>query len=174
MNYLKQNHLSLLIILFLAVQGFFGGGLSLGAGVPDSTTITNPWTFEQAVTFSGAFATQAANFTVGTNGDSATRINHGFCNIYADTSIAASSTEVVDCGAGSNGATALTGITAGDVCFINFATTTPNTAQGLHVSGVSASSTSGFITLDVSNQTGAAFTWTAAASSSLPYLCIAS
>ena len=63
-DYLKQNHLSLLIILFLAVQGFFGGGLSLGAGVPDATTITNPFIFEQTVAVQEGFTQGGGLLTV--------------------------------------------------------------------------------------------------------------
>lgn len=49
MNYLKQNHLSILIIVFLAVSSFLGGAQKFGA--LDRTTIGNPWTFNGAVIF---------------------------------------------------------------------------------------------------------------------------
>ena len=52
MNYIKQNHLSLLIIAFLVVSSFFGSGQTFGA--LDRTTVGNPWTFSGAVTHSGA------------------------------------------------------------------------------------------------------------------------
>ncbi len=48
MDYLKQNHLSILVIVFLAVQAVFGGhSLGVAANV---TTITNPWVFQKSVT----------------------------------------------------------------------------------------------------------------------------
>jgi len=51
-NYLKQNHLSLLIILWLAVSGlFFGSTPNLFGSINrPTTTITNPVTFQQGVT----------------------------------------------------------------------------------------------------------------------------
>ncbi len=61
MNYIKQNHLSLLIILWLVVSGIFFTGTpnivvtpeqiidALGAINRPRTTVTNPWTFEQGV-----------------------------------------------------------------------------------------------------------------------------
>ena len=51
MNYIKQNHLSLLIIAFLVVSSFFGSGQTFGA--LDRTTVGNPWTFSGAVTNTG-------------------------------------------------------------------------------------------------------------------------
>lgn len=73
MNYIKTNHLSLLIIAFLVLSNLFGGsGQSLGA--LDRTTVSNPWTFGGAVTMS---ATTTLSDTV--NFD-----NPGICiNFYA-------------------------------------------------------------------------------------------
>jgi len=51
MDYIKKNHLSLLIIAFLVVSNLFGGLVKFGA--LDRTTVGNPWTFSGAVTMSG-------------------------------------------------------------------------------------------------------------------------
>lgn len=61
-NYLKQNHLSLLIVLFLIGSGFLGQGQSFGNAV-DRTTITNPWTFEENITLSSATLTNTGGAT---------------------------------------------------------------------------------------------------------------
>ena len=61
MNYLKQNHLSILIILFLVISPFFGTevrkevpqGFGVAANV---TTVSNPWEFSGAVTNSSTIS----------------------------------------------------------------------------------------------------------------------
>ena len=58
MNYLKKNHLSLLIILYLVVITFVGGSVNLGAR--DTTNITNPWNFEDPVSFEETVAITGA------------------------------------------------------------------------------------------------------------------
>lgn len=60
MDYLKRNHLSLLIIVYLVVAPMFGGSGMLGA--LDRTTVGNPWTFSGAVTHSSTF-TQTGDAT---------------------------------------------------------------------------------------------------------------
>ena len=124
------------------------------------TTITNPWTF-------------GSTTRMGSSGTDIERFNSGFCNIRSSSNtITASSTATVDCAGGSLGNTALTGVTAGDKVFLMFATTTSTTFGGLKISGVSASSTSGYITAKIYNGTGTTFTWSAAASTSLQYIVI--
>lgn len=60
-NYLKKNHLLLLIAALLAwmVLGF-GSSIAIGATTA-RTTITNPWTFQQAVTFSSTISVSATS-----------------------------------------------------------------------------------------------------------------
>lgn len=96
------------------------------------------------------------------------------CYIRASSqTIAASSTVQVDCQATAGaGTSALNGVQAGDRVFVTMGTTSPTTFLGLQVLGASASSTAGYITLNVLNGTGDTFTWTAAASSSVQYLDI--
>lgn len=61
-DYIKQHHLSLLIVLYLvavAVMGWTPGG-GLGATTA-RTTVTNPWTFSQTV---GVTATTTLSDTI--------------------------------------------------------------------------------------------------------------
>ena len=51
MNYLKTNHLSLLIIAYLVLAPMFAGSGMLGA--LDRTTVENPWTFGGTVNVTG-------------------------------------------------------------------------------------------------------------------------
>ena len=118
----------------------------------------------------GATCNTAYSSCVGT---AITRINAGFCNIHTagDTSISASSTETWDCQAGTGTFSALTGVSNGDVCSVQFASTSPTTFGGLEILGQSASTTQGAIVLKIYNATGAAYTWAQAATSSLNYTC---
>lgn len=125
--------------------------------------IANTLTVSVGQTFTGGAV-------FGAMGDTLNQANFGFCNLKPSiTTIAASSTVAVDCGGSANGSTALNGVIAGSVVQLQFSTTTPTTFEGIGIQGVSASSTSGFITALVYNGTGATFTWTAAATSSLQY-----
>lgn len=86
MDYLKQNHLSILIIAFLVVSYMFGtGGMpgkSLGAF--DRTTVVNPWTFSGAVTNSSTLTqTGDATFGGGDNGIVVTSANTATSSIEA-------------------------------------------------------------------------------------------
>jgi len=59
MNYIKQNHLSLLIVLWLVMSAVFSASAplkdvpNLGAANRESTTITNPFIFTQGATLQG-------------------------------------------------------------------------------------------------------------------------
>lgn len=72
MNYLKQHHLSLLIVLWLVVSPLwpvvspflFGGDAKLSGS--DLTTIGNPTTFTDTVTLSGPVAISGAVTSTGT------------------------------------------------------------------------------------------------------------
>ena len=99
------------------------------------------------------------------------RMNGGTCYIQAyATTIAASTTALVDCqataavgGITTANDTALTGVTFGDNVIANLSTTTAQSGTtgnlGLVVTGVSASTTSGYITLKIANMNGTTFTW---------------
>lgn len=69
MNYIKTNHLFLLLVAFLVLSSLFGGstadtGFQVGAISRDTTTVNNPWTFSQGLTNSTTLAqTGAATFS---------------------------------------------------------------------------------------------------------------
>lgn len=99
-------------------------------------------------------------------------INIGSCVIFPyATTIAATSTAVVDCQANAVGALApLPGVLLNDHVQITLASTTSSLAGGLVLNGASASTTPGYITLRVLNLTGTTFTWNAAATTSISYI----
>lgn len=150
-----------------------GGITCLSGGLRLVSDAGGDFEADVASIFAGAVS-MTSSFTVGSNGTAFTRINGGLCNIKSAVATLAASTSVaVDCGGGALGATALTGVTAGDRVFLQQSTTTPSISAGagtgLTILGVSASSTSGFITAILFNGTGGTFTWTTAASSSWQY-----
>lgn len=109
----------------------------------------------------------------------ATPPSTGSCTIWAPaTTIAASTTQAVECQAAINGGiTRIAGITADSVCTVIEASSTNAVVNGIAVVGSSASSTvtsgAGSIVLRLSNLTGASFPWTSTASSSSKwkYVC---
>lgn len=175
-DYFKKNHLSLLIILALV---FLGPGKAAFGAVTARTTITNPWTFSEAVTLSkdltGA-TTTVEKLTVG-----------GF-NVASSTTATTGTLSQNDVSAGcyvftpNTGATTLTlpassTLTtfipnAGDrstLCFRNATTTTNGAGTVTFAGGVgtileNASSTS--ITSVVTGGKGAYFTFLRSATSS--------
>ncbi len=117
---------------------------------------------------------------VGSAGTAVSGINFGTCYVrpYAAT-IAASSTAQVDCQATQNfmsgPGTALAGITAADVIQLDLGSTTVGTLfGGLKLRTAFGSTTAGWITLSVQNDTGATYTWsiTANASGTAQYIAV--
>jgi hypothetical protein len=165
-DYLKANHLVLLVIGFLVYQGFAAGtfGASPAANL---TRITNPAEFQNDVDFSHG------DVAIGSAGTNIDRLNTGTCYIKAyATTIAATSSAVVDCQAtaavSASGIGALAGVTFGDAVAAQLSTTTALGAPigvatprmgGLVIRGASASSTAGVITLLIGNETGDTYTW---------------
>ena len=140
--------------------------------VTGASTLTGAVTASATLAVTGA-STLTGGATVGSSGTALVRVNSGFCNVQSSTNtITASTTKAIDCGGGTYAATALTGITAGDRVLLGQPTTTSTVFGGLQILGASASTTQGFITLIVANNTGFTFTWTAAASTSWPYLVV--
>lgn len=148
------------LALVFAIIGLVGGhqsGHSVG-GVSNYDTL--------AVTGLKVGSGCNDSFTTCT-GTSIARINAGVCYLrpYA-TTIAASTTAKVDCqatilwNAGVAAPTALTGVTLNDNVVAELSTTTAGTvSDGLSIIGASASSTSGYIELYISNNTGGIYTW---------------
>ncbi len=84
----------------------------------------------------------------GTNGTRLALLTLNSCSLIASTfTVTASTTVAMDC--------AVTGVVPTDAAFAQFGTTTANLLGGWSVAGASASSTAGFITVDVTNGTGA-------------------
>jgi len=111
-----------------------------------------------------------------TNGTAMTQIITGTCQLrggaVANITLPSYSVTAIDCGGGANGATALPGVVVNDTVFVHFATTTPVGADGAYILGANASSTAGFITLDIANASSTAITLGSTATSSLQYLDI--
>lgn len=168
--------IALVIVIAVGVKVFIPVSITKSFGAVGNMLAEN---YDPYIRYNGGFNTAlpaifSGNLTTGTSGTVISRINTGFCTIQASgTTITASSTKTVDCQASTTGTqSALTGVTAGDKCFLGEATTSPTTGQGLSVVGASASSTSGYITANIANLTGGTFTWTSTASSSWPYYCV--
>lgn len=157
-----NKNLILKIAVVTLIGGLLGGYISglvdnnqsgtLGGSTSDDWNVGG----NLAVTGTSAF---------GSSGTAVAKINTGTCYIKAyATTIAATSTATVDCQATAavdvSGISSLSGITAGDVVSVNLATSTAGTTSGgLALIGASASSTSGYITLRLSNLTGTTYTW---------------
>lgn len=101
---------------------------------------------------------------VGTNGPAIPKILEGTCSLIAPSySVVASTSVAMDC--------AVTGVVKGDVVFAQFASSTAATGgPGWEVVGASASTTSGFITLSITNGTGGTVIIPASLASSTQYL----
>lgn len=84
---------------------------------------------------------------IGASGSSITQVLKGIGSIIGNRSVTASTTAAFDI--------AVTGAVSGDTCFAMAASTT-QTSIGFNIVGCSASTTANFITLLVSNATGAA------------------
>lgn len=165
-----------------------GGGAKLGGGAYEALSkwfgngLTAGSSQQFAISSTGA-VTNSTSWTLGSSGTTLTRLNAGTCYIqpYA-TTIAASSTALVDCQAtaavASTSSTytndsALTGVTYGDGVNVTLATSTGSaTFLGLNLESASASGTAGYIQLRLSNKTGATFTWptTGTASGTASYI----
>lgn len=140
-----------------------------------ATTTSNSWTLGTQ-TFASTTITNASTtnsdvlgyFKISTTGTGIQRLNHGICYFKAyATTIAASSTALVDCqataaiGSITAAGSALTGVTNNDFVQVVLSTTTAvaSPQNGIQLEGAAASSTTGYITLRINNLTGAIYTW---------------
>ncbi len=162
-----------LVALIIAITSFFvtSGGASHPAGSTAGKTSTSGFyiaglgfavgTEQSAKTVFNS----SGQLTLSSVGTAVTGLNFGTCFIKAyATTIAASSTGQVDCQATAipiaGPGTALAGITYGDKIVATLATSTAGTlSEGLDINAVAASSTAGWITLIIANNTGGTFTW---------------
>lgn len=117
-------------------------------GITTTATITSASSVTDSLTV-GSAGTAVSKFVAPAN-----------CTIIANANtISASSSKQVDC--------AISGLVSGDTVFAVPTTTISSSFQGVKITAVTASSTSGYATLTLQNETGTTFTWTGTASTSI-------
>jgi len=127
-----------------------------------------PVQFTNGWTESGG-GTETGGVTIGSSGTAINQVNYGFGDVIAySNTIAGSSTARVDIGSTGQVGGTLPGIVPTSECDV-YATTTVGAWGSLDVIGSYASTTAGYCTINVFNQTGATFTWSATASTSYAY-----
>ncbi len=178
------------IVIAILLAGVFGGiagklvggnqSVSHKLGSADFVTNLNGLELSQGLMVTGS-STLVFNLKNGATGTNIMQRNQGLCYIYPyATTIAATSTANVDCqatsnasgGGGAGALAALTGVQANDIVVASLSTTTSGTTwgNGITLAGASASTTAGYITLHLINNTGGTFTWpTSGAASGTAY-----
>lgn len=128
----------------------YNGGLNTNLPIKSQNSIVSTGTFQ-----------------LGSSGTVSSGHNSGTCLLNlgnTPASFSATSTINADCQGANMLATAataqsaLTGVTTNDVITLMAPTTTPSTFLGIKVQGCNASSTPGYITCRLTNETGAAYT----------------
>lgn len=163
------------IALILSLNGLVSNNQSVptNLGGEGDTNLTN-------LVLSGTLST-TGTATIGSSGTAVAQLNYGSCQLQPDSAtIAASTTARVTChasnwSAGQAAFSALTGITSSSKIVASLSTTTAgSTFEGLVLTGVTASTTAGFIETRISNQTGTTYTWpvTGSASGTMQYIGI--
>lgn len=166
MNSTKNIWVALIAVGIIALGSLYSA-LHSAAPLPGGTTNYD------TLGVSGLKVGTACNDSFRTcTGTTVSQDNSGYCDLNfgpVPASFAASTTVDVDC-QGTNLLTsataaqsALTGVaawsaTAGGEVSVTLASSTPGTYLGVFIEGCSASSTAGYITCQVANGTGAAFT----------------
>lgn len=122
--------LSLLGVLVIGFVMFVNRDASLGASVAANvTSVTNPWRF-------------------GANGAIFSEFKAATCDLIGTNASQLASTSVAyDC--------AVTGVASGDVIMAQLASSTPAVGQGWSIKASRASTTAGYVTVLLSNETGA-------------------
>lgn len=139
----------------------YNGGYNSALPITTSDTVTAA---------SGVFT---SSWTLGSSGTALSRVNQGSCVILAySNTISASSTVRVDCGSTGQVGGTLTAITSGDNVFVHSTTTLSSVYGGVRIVSSDASSTAGYVTLNLFNETGTTFTWSGAASTTIKYWVI--
>lgn len=160
-----------LVALVVGAGGyFFPAAVSQALG-EIGTRFPNGLSVGNSAAVPGGVAPTARKFTLGLTGDAIGTVNFGQCAIWSGSAtITASTTTTVDCSStGFSGGT-LNGLTAGDPIFAVATTSLSTSFGGVNIIAAVASSTAGYVTLSLANQTGATFTWTNTASSTIRYL----
>jgi len=164
--------IGLVVVAIIAIIGLFtpAGKLAFGA-IKD----TSYFDYFNAATgggfqINGTTVLSATTFVPPGTSSSVSGFDFGRCAILAyATTIAASSTATVDCSSTGRIGGTLTGITSGDNVMAMATTSISSTFLGVKILSAHASTTAGYITLDVSNETGTTFTWDGTASSTIAY-----
>ncbi len=183
MNFIKQNPGVIAVVaLIIAITGLFtpvGQQTIQTAEQKILGGVTNYDTLEVTGLIVGTAVNPSpvTGMIIGSTSNAPlTSVTFGNCVIKGSITLTATTTTQIDCGGGFDGSTALTGITSSSNVFVNATSTFPltpaGTGTGLLIKSVYASSTSGYITLNIWNGTGATYTWTGSASSSFKYLDI--
>lgn len=176
----KQNMTlgGVILAIILGVLALVGGNNQSAVPVSLGAEGTR---FPNGVSVGTSVSPTSDGFLVGTSGTNITRMNAGTCYLQPNaTTIAASTTAVVECqgtaaikNPNTTNTSALTGVSSGDFVSVMLSTTTAgSTIEGLDIIGASASTTQGYITLRMVNQTGTTFTWptTGSASGTASYI----
>lgn len=176
----KGLKVALVVVALIAIGAyFFPRAVELLGGSRFPNGLSADSTAPSAGQVRGTSFLATGSFSLGSSGTSLSQINAGTCYLrpYAATQ-AATSTTNVDCQGtaawSANGVSALTGVTYGDSCVVALATTTAGTTiGGLHIAGVTASTTQGFIGLNITNLQGTTLTWptSGSASGTAQYFC---
>lgn len=162
------------VALVFAIIPYFRSSGGLVGGVAMNNQYIEQ--YDSAIRYNGGYNSQlpiktsgsltaTGGTVIGSTGTTLNNVTTGTCYMApSGTTIAASSTGTVDCQAtaavSKSGESALIGVQSGDHVVVTLSTTTAsNTYLGLTVIGATASSTNGYITLLLSNETGQAYTW---------------
>jgi hypothetical protein len=166
---MTQKIFNVIVALGLVVVGFM-------AFKPDATqfgAVTNNithseqgvWWFSNTHYFGSTQQTSVSSagaVTIGATGTATAGDQWGTCSLIAPSfTVAASTTVPMDC--------AVTGAVSTDFVLTQFATSSAN-GQGWSIKGAAASTTSGFVTLRVANETGTSAIIPASIASSTKYL----
>jgi len=167
MNSLRNVWIAVVVVAIIAIVGLIspkagivqipelGGGTRMINGL--STTSTSPDAGEVQTTY----------LTTGSSGTKVDQLITGTCSLLltggTNVTIAATTTKIADC--------AVSGVVTGDVVFAQFATSTAVNG-GWTITSAAASTTSGYITVGVQNNTGASAVIPASVASTTRYLIL--
>lgn len=184
MDSIKKLWVALIAVAIIALGGYAFPVVkaSFGAISPSDAHATN-WnegTFSEglAVGSSQQFQVSAAGvMTLGANSKAKSIFTAGTCNLWVggNTTIAASTTVAFDCQAGTVSTSTLSDIpqfAVGDVVLMTAPTTTTQTFLGLKINAVSASSTAGYIRVQLTNETGGTYTIASSSMNAYQYVFI--
>ncbi len=137
--------LAIVIVFIGGIIGYalHGNGPSFGAAADCQSTTC----LSGGLSITSGLLQSNGTFQVGSSGSSLSQVLATTCSlIYTNSSIIASSSTAFDC--------AVTGVVSTDKVFVQEATSTA-AAAGWAIIGASASTTSGFVTFNIVNNTGA-------------------